>query len=233
MPSMQNNSWTSFWKKPNNAFNRVMKVATDYFYRELVRRYSFKRGDSVLDYGCGPGFLIDSLVNAGLDVTGADINEHFLQQNRARFPGVDFILVSGSADVSFKKQFDQIILLSIVQYFPSMEDVEGVVIHLKDHLKPGGKLIIADVLDERTSSARDAIGIFTQCVLRGRLVAFARFILYLILSDYRQTSKNNQLLLVPSNFVKQMADRCSLSVEVVKDMTPHPTRKNYIFSRKE
>lgn len=230
---MQNATWSSFWKKPNDAFNRVMKVATDFFYQELTRRYPLNAGDTVLDYGCGPGFLVGSFVRGGVDVTGADINEHFLQQNRMRFPGIDFIQLTEKPSVPFKKQFDQVILLSIVQYFSSLEDVEYVVRYLKNYLKAGGKLIIADVLDAQTSSASDAIGIFLQCVRRGRVVAFARFILYLMLSDYRQTSKNNQLLLVSSDFVKQMAERCSLNIEVVQDMTPHPTRKNYILSPKE
>lgn len=230
---MQDNTWSSFWKKPNNAFNRVMKVATDFFYKELIGLYPLKKGDSILDYGCGPGFLTDKFVEAGVDVTGADINEYFLQQNRAKFPGIEFVQLSEKTGAVFPRQYDQIILLSIVQYFPSLENLEKIVADLKGCLKPNGKLIIADVIDQQTSSMSDAIGIFTQCVRRGRVVAFARFILYLILSDYRQTSKNNQLLLVSSAFVKQVAEKCSLNVEVVDNMTPHPTRKNYIFSRKE
>lgn len=230
---MQNSSWSSFWKKPNDAFNRVMKVATDFFYNELTRRYPLTAGDTVLDYGCGPGFLVANFVRTGVGVTGADINEHFLQQNRVTFPTVDFIQLSEKPAVTFKRQFDQVILLSIVQYFSSLDDIEYAVRYLKSYLKPGGKLIIADVMDEQTSSASDALGIFIQCVRQGRVFAFARFILYLMLSDYRQTSKNSQLLLVSSHFVKQMADRCSMNVEMAKDMTPHPTRKNYILSRKE
>jgi 2-polyprenyl-3-methyl-5-hydroxy-6-metoxy-1,4-benzoquinol methylase len=230
---MPHNTWSSFWERPNDAFNSVMKVATDFFYKELRSRYPLKPGDSVLDYGCGPGFLVNNFVNAGVDVTGADINEHFLQQNKTRFPQADFIRMSGRPEATFDKRFDQVILLSIVQYFSSLDDVEYVVRYLKDYLKPGGKLIVADVLDEHTSPVRDALGIFVQCVRRGRVIAFARFILYLILSDYRQTSKSNKLLLVSSDFVKQMADRCSMRVEVVKDMTPHPTRCNYILNRKE
>jgi 2-polyprenyl-3-methyl-5-hydroxy-6-metoxy-1,4-benzoquinol methylase len=226
-------NWSSFWKKPNDAFNRVMQVATDFFYRELTKKYSLKARDTILDYGCGPGFLVSRLVASGVDVTGADINEYFLQQNKANFPTVDFIQLRGEPNVSFNKQFDYIILLSIVQYFNSLDDVEGVVRSLKTHLKPNGKIIIADVLDEQTSSAKDAIGIFVQCIRRGRIVAFARFILYLILSDYRQTSKDNKLLLVPSNAMKQMAQRNSLVVEEAKSMTPHPTRSNYILTRKE
>jgi ubiquinone/menaquinone biosynthesis C-methylase UbiE len=92
---MQNNTWSSFWKKPNDAFNRVMRVATNFFYRELIKRYPLTRGNVVLDYGCGPGFLVENFVAAGIEVTGADINEYFLQQNRARFPGVGVYPVDG------------------------------------------------------------------------------------------------------------------------------------------
>jgi SAM-dependent methyltransferase len=230
---MQNNTWSSFWKKPNDAFNRVMKVATNFFYRELMKRFPLKRGDVVLDYGCGPGFLINNFVDAGIDVTGADINEYFLQQNSEKFPGIEFVLLSDKTRISFTKRFDYIILLSIVQYFPSLENLDVIMQNLKEHLKPGGKIIIADVLDEHTSSARDATGILIECVRRGRAFAFARFILYLLLSDYRQTSKNNKLLLVSSDVVKGMAGKNGLSFETATGMTPHPTRMNYVLTRKE
>ena len=222
-------NWSSFWKKQNDAFNRVMEVATGFFYKQLIKRHPLRSGDAVLDYGCGPGLLINNLLASGVDVTGADINEYFLQQNRTKFPGVEFIHLSGAPEVTFTRQFDCIILLSIAQYFNSLNDVESVVRSLKRCLKPGGKIIIADVLDEHTSSAKDAIGIFTQCISRGRVIAFAKFILYLIMSDYRQTSRNNQLLLLSPEFVKQMAERNGLVVEEAKGMTPHPTRSNYIL----
>ncbi len=207
-----------------------MKVATDFFYRQLTRKYPIKKEDTILDYGCGPAFLVSNFVASGIDVTGADINEHFLQQNRIKFPGVEFVQLSGEPNFTFKKQFNFIILLSIVQYFNSLQDVEDVVNLLKKYLKPGGKIIIADVLDENTSSAKDAVGIFLQCIRSGKVVAFARFILYLMLSEYRQTSKNNKLLLLSSDFMRQMAEKNFLKLEIVKDMTPHPTRNNYILS---
>lgn len=210
-----------------------MKVATDFFYQELSRRFPLRAGQTVLDYGCGPGFLVGNLKAAGIHVTGADINESFLEHNREAFPGLDFILISEdpsklAGDLA-GKQFDQIILLSIIQYFKSTDEVLRVVKFLKPYLKPDGKLIIADVLDEGTSSSKDAIGIFTQCLKRGRTIAFVRFILYLILSDYRQISKNNKLLLLPYESMKRIADDCSLLVAIEPGMTPHPTRRNYIL----
>lgn len=238
---MATNHWSAFWKKPNNAFDRVMKVSTDFFHSELGKRFPVAPNSSVLDYGCGPGFLIDNLVRENVAVTGADINEHFINKNRARFPGARFILISEDPAVTFKTlsdklgpaSFDQIILLSIVQYFRSKEEVEDVVRFLTRYLKPAGQLIIADVIQENTSSARDAIGIFIQCARRGRVVAFVKFIAHLMLSDYRNVSRENKMLLLSSDFVKQMADRCSLSVTEEKGMTPHPTRTNFIFTHKK
>jgi 2-polyprenyl-3-methyl-5-hydroxy-6-metoxy-1,4-benzoquinol methylase len=175
-----------------------------------------------------------------VDVTGADINEHFLDQDRQSFPSAKFILISEDpaklssilAEKINDRQFDQIILLSIVQYFKSTGDLQVVVRSLKGYLKPNGKLIIADVLNEKTSAAHDAIGIMTQCIRKRKVIAFARFILYLILSDYRKTSKKNKLLVVSGDFMKRMADDCLLSLEELQDMTPHPTRTNYILSHR-
>ncbi|HEX8059528.1 MAG TPA: methyltransferase domain-containing protein [Cyclobacteriaceae bacterium] len=230
--------WSSFWKKPNNAFNSVMKVSTDFFSRKLAKRYPFKAGESILDYGCGPGFLVGNLVAAGVKVTGADINESFLEENRKNFSGCDFIRISAEPATTLKilseklygKQFDRIILLSIIQYFRSQQEVEEVVRFLKGYLKAGGQMIIADVIDEKTSSARDAMGIFIQCVRQGRILAFASFILYLQGSDYRKVSSKIKLLSLSYDSMKRLADNCSMSLAESKGMTPHPTRSNYILS---
>lgn len=233
------NQWSSFWKKPNHAFNDVMKVSTDFFYRELTRRFPLAPGVNILDYGCGPGLLVSSLAKSNVTITAADINEHFVEENKKKFPDVECIRISENPKETFEilsekfrgKTFDLIVLLSIVQYFKSKQEVEDVVAFLSRYLKPEGKLIVADVLDENTSSARDAIGAFTQCIRRGRTLAFVKFIMYLVLSDYRRVSKDNSLLLLSGDFMTQMARRYSMSITEEKGMTPHPTRSNYIFAK--
>jgi 2-polyprenyl-3-methyl-5-hydroxy-6-metoxy-1,4-benzoquinol methylase len=234
------NHWSSFWKKPNRAFDDVMKVSTDFFYYELIKRLPLAPGTSILDYGCGPGLLVDSLVKSNVAITGADINEHFIEQNKVRFPGIEFIRISEDPDLTFKvlsekfegRLFDRIVLLSIVQYFRSAKEVDNVVGFLSRYLRPGGQLIVADVLDENTSSVKDAIGVFFQCIRRDRAFAFAKFILYLMFSEYSKVSKNNRLLLLSSDFMEQMARHHSMSVSEQKGMTPHPTRASYIFTHK-
>jgi 2-polyprenyl-3-methyl-5-hydroxy-6-metoxy-1,4-benzoquinol methylase len=215
-----------------------MKVSTNFFGRQFQKHYPLKKGDIVMDYGCGPGLLIDSLVALNANVVGVDINEFFLDQNRRKYPGTEFIQVSEDPDTTVRilseklrgAKFDYVILLSIVQYFKSHSDIETILKFLSTQLQPHGSIIIADVLDENTSSTRDALGIFKECVRRGQAIAFVRFIIYLMFSDYKSISKNNQLLKVPEEVAKGIAVRSNLSLKKVSGLTPHPTRTSYVFT---
>ncbi len=236
---MSANNWSSFWKRPGTAFDQVMRVSTDYFGERVRRHFSLKPGDVVLDYGCGPGFLMDNLVATDITIVGADISEFFLEQNRQRYPSARFVHLSADSNETVEIlarqlqdiSFDHIIVLSILQYFRSHADVEIILKQLSMHLKPKGDIIVADVLDENTSSVADAFGIFKQCIRRGRIIAFVRFILYLMFSDYKSISRKNALLHVPENVIRQIAEQNGLAVRKVSGLTPHPTRNNFILSR--
>jgi hypothetical protein len=92
------------------------------------------------------------------------------------------------------------------------------------------KLIIADVLDENTSSMKDAFALFIHCIKKGRIGAFVGFIAYLVFSDYRTISKQNKLLQVPEQAIRDMAKRNQLQCEKVKGLTLQISRSNYILS---
>jgi 2-polyprenyl-3-methyl-5-hydroxy-6-metoxy-1,4-benzoquinol methylase len=217
-----------------------MRVSTDFFGRQFQDQFPLSKGEVILDYGCGPGFLIDNLVASNATVVGADISEFFLHQNRIKHPLTEFVHISEDADSTVDilseklrgRKFDYIILLSIIQYFKSHSDIGKIVKALSASLNPNGKIIIADVLDEKTSSVADALGIFKECIKRGRTIAFVRFILYLMFSDYRNVSKSNELLQFPESVAGEIAGSCNLSVRKMNGLTPHPTRTNYIFSNK-
>ncbi len=51
-----------------------------------------RRGDHILDLGCGFGDLYSFIRNLGLDVgyTGIDINPNLIAEAKKRFPGIDF-----------------------------------------------------------------------------------------------------------------------------------------------
>jgi 2-polyprenyl-3-methyl-5-hydroxy-6-metoxy-1,4-benzoquinol methylase len=207
----------------------VMEVSTLEAARRLRAHFRFDSGDKVLDYGCGPGFLTDFLVKMNIKVTGIDINEEYIARNRARHPAQRFIH-HDSADLTSKigdYKFDYIILLSVVQYFRDLAEVAEVVKALRQSLSPGGRIILADVLDQNTSAARDGMASFFECVRRGRGLAFLQFAAYVLLSGYRRTSRQNPLLLLTENEIAEVARSNGFQFRKHKGMTVHPSRTTY------
>jgi hypothetical protein len=129
------------------------------------------------------------------------------------------------------RRFDYIILLSITQYFKDENELEKVVNFLSDYLEVNGKIIIADVINEHTSSIQDAFSLLYHCLKRGMLIPFARFIFYLVFSDYRKISKSTNLLQLSDQLITQISKNHSLIFEKIDGLTIHSTRTNYILTK--
>ncbi|MFL5744963.1 MAG: class I SAM-dependent methyltransferase [Niastella sp.] len=235
---MSTTGWGNFWQDQRLSFYAVMKMATSYFVLKFEKLYPLQPTDQLFDYGCGPGFVADSLATKSIQLTGADINDFFIKECRKNHPASRFLLITTDTATNKKilgealngKHFDYILLLSIIQYFKSANDLDEVIGMLRHYLKPQGKLIIADVLDENTSSLKDAFSLLMYCIKRGRIGAFAGFISYLLFSDYRKISKQNKLLLVSENTIRAIATRLGLHCEKVNGLTLQRSRSNYILS---
>ncbi|THU35959.1 methyltransferase domain-containing protein [Niastella caeni] len=235
---MSSTGWDNFWKDQRQSFYAVMRMATAYCVTQLEKVYHLKPTDEILDYGCGPGFVADCLANQKIQITGADINEFFIEECRKNHPASLFLLITTDItankkilDEQLKEQkFDYILLLSVAQYFNSANDLEQLIGLLSTYMKESGRLIIADVLDENTSSIKDAITLFLHCIKKGRVGAFVGFMSYLMFSNYRTISKQNKLLQVPEQAIRDMAMRNALQCEKVKGLTLQKSRSNYILS---
>jgi 2-polyprenyl-3-methyl-5-hydroxy-6-metoxy-1,4-benzoquinol methylase len=238
--SMSTTGWDKFWIDQKKSFNEVMRIGTTYFGKKVEDKFSIKPGDKILDYGCGPGFLADYFATKNILITGADINSIFLDQCKLNHPNSKFILITTSAEENkeiFETQitgqkFDFIILMSIVQYFKSYEDVEDALNLLLVNLKQDGKIIIADVLDGNTSSIRDALSLFFHCLKENKIGAFIRFIIYILSSDYRSLSSKLRLLHLSEESVKRMSSALDLNYQKVERLTIHASRTNYVLTKK-
>ncbi|WP_205514380.1 class I SAM-dependent methyltransferase [Longitalea arenae] len=234
---MSKKGWDNFWKDQRQSFYAVMKMATGYFVTQLEKKYRLQPNDTIFDYGCGPGFVADSLAGKNNRIAGADINEFFIQQCRHNHPEALFFLITTTVATNKKileeqlqhRKFDYILVLSIVQYLPHEKELEEIMGLLGRYLEPQGKLIIADVLDENTSSLKDAFSLFIHCLKKGRLGAFLGFISYLLFSDYRMISKQNKLLHVSEQAIRDMAKRQALTCEKVPGLTLQKSRSNYVL----
>lgn len=231
--------WDNFWKDQKRSFYAVMKISTGYFTRQLIQKKYIQPGDALLDFGCGPGFVADDLAGYGIHLTGLDINAFFIEECRKNHPAFSFIHIT--TDPSTNKdilksmlgpaRFNRILLLSVVQYLKSTDDLNRIIQLLALYLEQDGQIFVADVIDSTTSSVRDAWALFKYCLRKGRLGAFTGFIAYLLFSDYRQLSKNMQLLQISPQAMQEIAASNGLQCREVPGLTVHPTRKNYLLYR--
>ena len=237
---MSTSGWAHFWENERQSFNTVMKIATTYFASEIENKFQLNSTSKILDYGCGPGFLIDYLATKEISITGADINQFYIEECKKNHPGSLFLHITTDLELNKKilkdqlnlEKFDFIILLSISQYLKSVVELEEIIKMLLFYLKDEGKIIIADVIDHHISSISDAGSLFFHCMKKNELMAFFRFISYLFFSNYRKISMNAHLLKISEQSIHQIASDNFLNHENIKGLTIHSSRTSYILSKK-
>jgi 2-polyprenyl-3-methyl-5-hydroxy-6-metoxy-1,4-benzoquinol methylase len=119
------------------------------FYTELAS----KTKKSILDMGCGTGYLACDLAALGHSVTAADPSKAMLDVARGR-PGADLVtwIERGAADFSLEERFDLIMMTGhVFQVFLSDQEVRTALANLRRHLAPNGTL----AFETRNEAARE------------------------------------------------------------------------------
>jgi ubiquinone/menaquinone biosynthesis C-methylase UbiE len=123
--------------RPDPRFHDLLK-------NDILPLFKLKKGQSVLDVGCGTGTLLPCLramTGKKASITGLDFSARMLEKAREKF-GTAFTFVRASAeDMPFPTAaFDAVVSLNVFPHFPDKLKA------LKESLrvlKDGGKLIIA------------------------------------------------------------------------------------------
>lgn len=138
---------TQHWAEASAVAEGVVKIA------------NLSKGNSVLDCGCGPGRISVELASLGLDVTGVDIIQPFLDaaKDSAQDEGVPLKLIN--ADLrTFESpvKFDAAVnLYTSFGYCETIEEDTKILSHIASNLKKGG-IFIMECLS-REIEARDFI----------------------------------------------------------------------------
>jgi 2-polyprenyl-3-methyl-5-hydroxy-6-metoxy-1,4-benzoquinol methylase len=236
---MLNNSWSNFWQRQALSRHEIMRLNTAFFCQNIQRLFPIEKGTRVLDYGCGPGFLLDYLDLNKVNVTGTDINSEFISFCKAKYQRDRFLEISPDVEVTtelLKKEFgyekfDYVILLSIAQYLPDSRSLDVLIKMLATHLSARGKIILADVIDDNSSMIKDTRSLLYHTVKEKKFAHFFKFMANIFLSDYRKISKLNKLLHVSQADVRVIALRNGMTCEKVDGLTIHSSRTNYILSK--
>ena len=98
---------------------RIMSATS--FREKIVKKYITKHNVKVLDVGCGPAQILDTL--PGIDYYGFDVNSIHINSARRKYEnkGRFFCKQFTSKDTKYLPKFDHILLLGILHHLNDRE----------------------------------------------------------------------------------------------------------------
>ncbi|MEO8146600.1 MAG: class I SAM-dependent methyltransferase [Bacteroidia bacterium] len=127
----------SIWNWESPAGKKRANRRADFFI-DLAK---VKKGDKVLEIGCGTGLFTRKFYNATkADITAIDISEDLLEEARKLLPEADF-KVDDAMHLSFKDNTFEVVFGSSVLHHLEFDASLNEIIRV---LKPGGRMIFAE-----------------------------------------------------------------------------------------
>lgn len=134
----------SFFNQRADSWDRTSAVERTAVSEHLIRSLGIRRGNKVLDVGCGTGLIIPWLleeVGAEGRVTALDIAEKMLWIAREKHerPNVEYIHADISRTPFLDQSFDEVVCHNC---FPHVAHKETAALEMFRILKPGGRATI-------------------------------------------------------------------------------------------
>jgi len=104
----------------------------------ILSSIRFSKNEIVLDVGCGPGIYLKKIENLVKTCIGIDTSKNMIKTAKSLCRKSFFILGNVNC-FNFKKKFDKILCLGILEF---CKNPENVLKNISEHLKRGGKLIL-------------------------------------------------------------------------------------------
>ena len=230
-------NWQNFWSNNPPLFGVVMQKNSVYFADKLLKAKTILPENSILDFGCGPGYLADLLKNKVASYYGVDISAVCVENCKQQFAGYENMQFSkvistetttGLEEVVKKGlHFDVIIVLSVVQYFSGLPKVETLLSDCKSMLSVGGKIILADVIPSQKGLLKDIYSGFADSILKGYFLSFLRFLFQARFSNYHQLRLDNELLCITETDIAAICQKLQLQYAIMPICTLQHSRVSY------
>lgn len=103
----------------------------------VVELLNPRKGERILDLGCGTGDLTQQIADAGADVTGMDLSVPMIAKARQKYPGLDF-QVGDAGGFRLPEPVDAVFSNAALHW---MKDALAVADSVWQALKPGGRFV--------------------------------------------------------------------------------------------
>jgi SAM-dependent methyltransferase len=180
--------WVSFWDSDHPIYVNARHL--DVHYRaiaaDIVRLLPSPEA-RVLDHGCGEALHADDVAARCGGLLLCEAAPGVRARVAARFADAPKIRVIGPHEVERLPQacLDLVVANSLLQYL-KREELEALLAAWRRALKPGGRLVIADVIGPRQSAATSATELLRFAAANGFLIAALFGLARTFFSGYRK-----------------------------------------------
>jgi ubiquinone/menaquinone biosynthesis C-methylase UbiE len=130
------------------------------FRRRVVDAWDIRRGDRVLELGCGTGLMTRMLVDRGAEVIAVDRSAPMLSRARTRVPEAQFVEHDVTTYVPAGK-FDRVVFSYILHELEEPARARALAI-ARDALAPGGLVAVVDFDDSAREPVRTLIDLYLR-----------------------------------------------------------------------
>lgn len=121
--------------------SRSMKI--DYVRRNYIQLLPINRQAGILDFGCGRGEFVETLLNLGYtNVKGLEVSKEMFQYCESILPGKAVLSQDGLSYLKTNREmFDLIVMMDVLEHFERAQVIEVLEI-ARASLIPGGRLLL-------------------------------------------------------------------------------------------
>jgi cyclopropane fatty-acyl-phospholipid synthase-like methyltransferase len=233
-------NWQNFWSNDPKLFRIVMQKSTAYFANQILKRKIISPQDTILDFGCGPGYLAEQLIDNVQDYYGVDISSAYIDTCQKKFAGDEHFhfstLTASPTSIGLNNspliqhKFNVIIILSVVQYFPDLAKVEALLAESKSLLSAHGKIILADVIQSDQGLIKDALSVLINSLKKNYFFPFLKFMYQVKFSNYNQLRLKNNLLSISETEIASICKKLNLQYQLLPNCTLQHSRVSYCIT---
>lgn len=228
-------TWLDFWQQENE-FDDSMMANYAYFLARAETYAPLTPATRVLDIGSGPGNLEDAWHNRVGEIHGLDISARYNAMARAKHAAHANVFIHDIAADDYLnfspvagRQFDLIVVMSVVQYYRSAEEVERLLANIKAVAAPGAKALLCDLI-VADGVLGDMLSMLGRSVRQAKLFSMLRLMFRLRFSRYYAVRQQNGMLTVPEREWLVMCARQTINARFIDEpLTLQPERKNLLL----
>jgi SAM-dependent methyltransferase len=199
-------SWAQYWNQETSLYvnERHRRLHYERVTRDIIA-YVPAGGVDLLDYGCGDTLAAGKLAEACGHLFLCDVSSRVRERLAARYADRGNITVASPQDVEAlaAHTLGMIVANSVVQYL-SRPQFEHLLTQARAKLKPGGVLLLADIVPLRVGPFRDALELLKFAAAAGFLLPALFGLARSYFSPYRKIRRCSGFLQFDAEDVLQL-----------------------------